>query len=112
MKEHDIKLVKGMLAFAYKIERRIEGLSLQQFMADDDIQEAILYAVGQMGEKANKLSDAFKEKYPRAEWYGLVGLRNRVFHTYEDISMEIIYHTVTDQITHLIRILMEIEDEL
>jgi len=91
MNPKDRKILTGILEFAYKVKRRMSGVPLKEFLDNDDLQEAVLYALGQMGEKVNHLSENFKEAYPRREWYGLIGLRNRVFHSYEDISMETIF---------------------
>jgi len=105
MKGKDRELLRGMLEFAQKVKRRMHGLSFEAFLENDDIQEAILYALGQMGEKATHLSDDFLEKHPKEEWYGLIGLRNRLFHSYDDISMEVVYKTAHEHIDGFIEMI-------
>ena len=102
MRDKDRQLLLSILAFANKVERRMTNLSFEAFLENDDIQEAILYALGQMGEKVNHLSAEFREQYPRDEWYGLIGLRNRIFHSYEDITMDIVYKVAKEQTGQLI----------
>ena len=108
MSDKDRKLLIGILEFAQKVKRRTSLLSFNDFLKDDDMQDAVLYALGQMGEKTNQLSDEFKEKYPKNEWYGLIGLRNRIFHSYKDISMDIVYNVSYENIDSLIELLEDL----
>ena len=110
MKDKDRKLLLSMLGFAHKVERRIAGLSFEMFLENEDMQEAILYALGQMGEKANHLSGEFRDQYPRDEWYGLIGLRNRIFHSYEDITMDIVYQVAKEQTGALVNLISSLLD--
>jgi len=75
MNAKDNRILSGMLEFALRISRRANGLTYEKFIEDIDIQDAILYALGQLGEKTNMLSEAFREKYPSEEWHSLIGLR-------------------------------------
>jgi len=88
--------------FAHRISKRTDNLTREKFIADVDIQDAILYALGQMGEKANALSDAFKENHPSEEWYSLIGLRNRLFHSYEDIDLDNVYEMAKNDVDGII----------
>jgi len=108
MSDKDRVLLNGMLNFAYKVKRRMTDLTLDTFLTNDDLQDAVLYALGQMGEKANNLSDKFIEDNPREEWYGLIGLRNRIFHTYEDINLDVVFHTAKERLDSLIELLGEL----
>ena len=108
MKSKDKRLLEGILTFAKKVDRRIEGLSLEKFLADDDINEAVLYAIGQMGEYTIRLSDAFREDYPEEIWHKLIGIRNRVFHSYEQIDLKKVYELAEENIEHTINLINEI----
>jgi uncharacterized protein with HEPN domain len=111
MKDKDRQALKGMLEFALRVSKRTSNLTYEKFIADIDIQDAVLYALGQMGEKAISLSDNFKEKYPSEEWYSLIGLRNRLFHSYEDINMERVYEMAKNDIKGVINLICEITGE-
>ena len=52
MKDRDLYHLKQMYDFSKRIERRIEGVSLETFIDDADVQDSILYAIGHLGEKA------------------------------------------------------------
>ena len=111
MNAKDRRTLESMLEFALRVSKRISNLTYEEFISDIDMQDAILYALGQLGEKANSLSDDFKELHPNEEWYSLIGLRNRLFHSYEDISMEKVYEMAKNDIGGIISLICEITGE-
>ncbi|MCL1844298.1 MAG: DUF86 domain-containing protein [Defluviitaleaceae bacterium] len=78
MKDKDRYHLKRMLVFSRRIQRRIESMSVETFLEDEDLQDMILYAIGQVGENANNVSDATREMHPDILWNAIVGVRNRV----------------------------------
>jgi len=111
MNVKDRRILEGMLVFALRVSKRTNNLTYEEFISDVDIQDAILYALGQLGEKANLLSDDFKENHPSEEWYSLIGLRNRLFHSYEDINLERVYEMARNDIGEVIELIYEIKRE-
>ena len=103
MASKDTDHLQRMLNFSIRIMRRIEGVTAEEFLADDDLQDMILYAIGQVGENANAISDIYKDSNPNILWDALVGIRNRVFHSYGDIDMKIVYEAAVGHIPILIR---------
>jgi len=67
-----------MLEFSRRIMRRIEDVSAVGFLADDDLQDMVLYAIGQVGENAIAVSDLTKDAHPEILWNAIIGIRNRV----------------------------------
>jgi len=108
MNAKDRRILDGMLVFALRVAKRTSNLTYEKFISDDDMQDAILYALGQLGEKANSLSDSFIEEYPNEVWYSLIGLRNRLFHSYEDINLERVYEMAGNDIKEVIDLIREI----
>ena len=99
-KDHD-RFV-WMLKFAKRIERRIAGITLETFLEDEDIQDAVLFAIGHIGEKANSVSEETREAHQDILWSSLIGLRNRIFHSYGDIDMQIVYEVAAEDTPKLI----------
>jgi len=108
MNVKDKRILYGMLDFAQRISKRINGVSYDDFICNIDLQDAVLYAFGQLGEKTSTLSDEFKENYPNDKWYGLIGLRNRLFHSYEDINLQTIYKIAINDINGVIELILNI----
>ena len=109
MKDRDLYHLKQMYDFSKRIKRRINGVSLETFIDDVDVQDSILYAIGHLGENANAVSEETQSEFRDILWNELIGIRHRVFHSYGDISMRIIYKVATDSNPILIKQLEAIE---
>ena len=109
MNDRDLSYLQNMYGFSKRVSRRIAGVSMASFLEDEDIQDSVLFAIGHIGENANSVSEETREKYHDILWNELVGVRNRVFHSYGDISMRIIYNVATTNIAQLILQLESIE---
>jgi len=111
MVDKDIDHLKRMLDFSIRIIRRIDGITAEDFLANDDLQDMVLYAIGQVGENANAVSDICKNVNADILWDALTGIRNRVFHSYGDIDMTIVYEAAVNHIPKLICQLKNILNE-
>ena len=103
MKDRDLGYLRYMYEFAKRVERRILGVSLETFLEDIDLQDSVLFAIGHIGEFANKVSDETRDKYHDILWYELVGIRNRIFHSYGDVNMRIVYNAASINTPQLIK---------
>ena len=74
--------LRDIFVSASKIQRLIEGRSLEGPSRDDTAQAALLYHLVIIGEAVNKLPGALLDRYPRVPWHAVVALRNRVIHGY------------------------------
>ena len=102
-KVRDLIYLRYMHEFAKRVERRILGVSLEAFLENEDVQDSILFAIGHIGEFANKVSDETRDKYHDILWNELVGIRNRIFHSYGDVNMRIVYNIASINTAQLIR---------
>lgn len=108
MTERDKSYVENMLMFALRVQSRINSVDLATFLHDEEKQDLVLYPLGQLGENANKVSEEFRDKNNNILWNPVIGVRNRIFHSYGDISMEVIFEIATNNIPTLISQLQEI----
>lgn len=54
-----------------------------------------------IGEAAAGVSKETQESYPQLPWAAVIGMRNRLIHTYFDINLDIVWSTVTQDIPPL-----------
>jgi uncharacterized protein with HEPN domain len=108
MTDKDREHLARMLEFSRRIQRRICGVSLEAFIEDSDVQDMVLYAIGQVGENANAVSDDIREAHPDLLWNAVIGIRNRVFHSYGDIDMTLVYEAAVDHTPLLVQQLEKI----
>ena len=55
-----------------------------------------------IGEAASKVSEEGRSQLPGIEWRAIVGMRNRVIHTYYDINLDVLWNTITYDLPRLI----------
>ena len=110
MNEKDYYHFKSMLNFALRVQKRIAGISMEQFLTDEERQDLILYPIGQVGEHASNVSEVSRDKYHEILWNPIISIRNRVFHSYENIDMRIVYKAALEHIPVLISQLQDIID--
>ena len=105
MKDSTKRRFERILEFAKKVKKRTENISLEDFLQDELLQEAVMYCLGQMGEISTNIPDEEQEKYPEIFWHQMIGLRNRLFHDYEEIDLTRVFAITQEPIAQLIQII-------
>jgi uncharacterized protein with HEPN domain len=108
MTDKDRAYLQRMLEFSRRIQRRVSNTTAEEFLVDENLQDMVLYAIGQVGENANAVSDDVKEAHPDLLWNAIIGIRNRVFHSYGDIDMTLVYEAAVDHTPLMIQQLEKI----
>ena len=101
MPETDLESLQSILTEIGNLEKMMAGKSKSDLEEDMILERAVSMTLGLMGEKANKISSAFKEAHPEIEWRKMIALRNRIVHNYEDLDFDLIYDTVSRKIPEL-----------
>ncbi|HVW98840.1 MAG TPA: DUF86 domain-containing protein [Candidatus Babeliaceae bacterium] len=84
-------LTEDMIASGNKIISYTEGISFEDFVADDKTADAVIRNFEIIGEAANRLPETFKEKHPEIDWHRIRGFRNRIVHDYFGIDYSIVW---------------------
>ena len=96
---------KGLLLYIVdhcnRIEGKINGVSKEEFFADEDIKEIVCFNLLQIGELASKFTADFLKSYPDVPWEEMRGLRNRIVHGYGSIKIERVWGTAVKDIKPL-----------
>ena len=101
-KRNDTQLIKDMIEAANKIEAYTKFMLFVDFLNDNKTLDAVVRNFEIIGEAANRLTDAFKEKHEEIEWHKIRGFRNRIVHDYIDIDYEIVWQIKEDYLPTLI----------
>ena len=103
MDSKDIRVLQKLHKHTQAIMRYCAAYrTLEQFEADSMCVEATVFNLMQIGELAKtSLSDAAKAQLPAIPWQQIYGLRNRIVHGYEGVSMQIVWDTVVEDIPAL-----------
>ena len=101
MTTRDNEIIKKVYSYCIKINNFIEGYDYRTFANDDKTAYSCSFALGQIGELANKLSDEFKYKNSQLPWKKMTALRHRIVHGYDSVEMDLLWDIVKDNVPEL-----------
>jgi uncharacterized protein with HEPN domain len=81
-----------------RVVRYTQGMTFEQFKADDKTYDAVMRNLEIIGEAAKRLPDDVRAMMPDIEWSKATGLRNIVAHAYFGVSDEIVWDVVQNKI--------------
>src|SRR5882757_9764870 len=84
-------LLEDIIGSANKILTYTEGLSYEQFLADDKTIDAVIRNFEIIGEAANRLPEEIRDKHSNIDWHRIRGFRNRIVHDYMGIDYTIVW---------------------
>ncbi|MHC4881552.1 MAG: HepT-like ribonuclease domain-containing protein [Planctomycetota bacterium] len=67
-------------------------------------------AINRAKQTPARISDEGKAAIPQIPWNSIVGMRNRLIHAYFDINLDIVWHTVKEELPQLLEILEQHTD--
>ena len=94
--------IEDILESIGKIHRYLEGLTFDQFSADDRTVDAVVRNFGIIGEAVLHVPEDIRLAHPELPWPQMRGLRNLVIHEYFGISLEILWDTAQKDLPPLV----------
>lgn len=85
-----------------------KSTDLLGFQKDRKLLLAVIKEIEIVGEAASKISNDFQKKYSNIPWKEIVAIRNRLIHGYFDVNAEIIWNTLKNELTVLVKTLKKI----
>lgn len=82
----------------------MQGLTKETFSDDKRTQQAVIYNILIIGEAATKIINEYPEfvaVHDHIPWREMRGIRNRMAHGYNELSLDIIWDTVTADLEKL-----------
>jgi uncharacterized protein with HEPN domain len=83
------------------IQRFVEEVNEQDFIADEMLQSAVLQKLMIIGEAAARISESIRKQYPEIPWTDIVAFRNIVVHEYFAVDWSIVWTTATEEVPEL-----------
>jgi len=90
-----------ILIYAKKILSFTSGVSWEAFETNEEKQLAVIRCLEIIGEAVNRLSPEAQREMPGIQLRLIRGMRNRLVHDYRNVSMKIVWETVTNDIIPL-----------
>lgn len=83
-------------------ERAVEEGSAYGRGDDDVTLLAMLHLIQRLGEAASRLSADFRAAHPELPWAEMIGMRNRIVHSYDDLDPRIIWRVASEDVEPVI----------
>jgi uncharacterized protein with HEPN domain len=84
-----------------KILKFTQGLSFDEFSADNKTFDAVVLNLQIIGEATKHIPDSVKEKYPDVDWRRIAGLRDVIAHGYFGLNEHILWDLVQNRVPQL-----------
>ena len=94
-----------ILYSAKQIHHYIEGMDEEAFYQDEKTQSAVIHRILLIGEAANRVSKEFQTKHTNIPWREIIGMRNLLIHTYDEVNLSMVWYAATHSVPGLIVLL-------
>ena len=101
MKNKEYLSLMKMVEYIDRAVQYTKGYTFKEFSEDDKTIDATVFSISQIGELVKNVSSEVMEKYNFIEWNMIKGLRNRIVHDYEGISLKSIWYVIENDILKL-----------
>ena len=100
--------VRDMIEFGQKVLSYTDGLNEGSFRANGLVYDATLRNVQLIGQAAMYVPAEVRETHPDIPWRAIIGVRNRLAHSYPDLSDSILWSIIEDAIPAMLPTLARI----
>lgn len=91
----DLDRLRHMVASAHEAMGYAAGRSRGDLDSDRKLEHSLVRLVGIVGEAAGRLSPTTRAMAPGLPWPSMVSMRNRLIHDYDQVDLDVVWHTVT-----------------
>ena len=95
-----------------KIEQYTQTIDEQNFMANTQLQDAVLRRLEIIGEAVKNIPQDFRDRYPHIPWREIAGLRDVLIHEYFGVNMRRVWKVITQDIFDLRQKLLQVQTDL
>lgn len=106
--------IQDILECIEKVQQYTDGMTFEDFAADQKTVDAVLRNFTIIGEAARNVPDDICGRFPHIPWDKMRAMRNVVVHEYFGISLRIIWLTVQSDLPPLVeplRLILETQTE-
>ena len=76
--------------------------SADELKSNRVMQLALMRLVEIVGEAANRVSLTTQQRHPEIPWPLIIGMRNRIVHEYDNVNLDVLWDTITNELPPLI----------
>jgi len=94
MNKDNLVFVDDILGAIEKIRTYAKNVNKDDFLKNGMLVDAVVRNLEIIGEAASKLSSSFRDEHKEIEWRKIIGMRNRIIHSYDTIDHEVVWDVV------------------
>jgi uncharacterized protein with HEPN domain len=98
----DLTYVLDILIAARCIQTYMAGIDRPTFEQDTMRQDAIIRRIEIIGEATRRLSLEFRATHPNIPWQDMAGIRSRLIHDCDEVSLSLVWDVIQHDIPALI----------
>ena len=100
-KKDPLVFIKHIRDSICEIESFTENVSMEKFMEEKLIQNAVIRSIEVIGEAVKNLPIDFRNEYAQIPWNKIAGMRDKVIHYYFGVDLDTIWKVVHENIPKL-----------
>lgn len=101
MNYRDEDRLELILELVSHLDRRLQGIQRERFIADRDEIDLTAYRLSIIGESCSKLSNDVRGRHRHIDWTGIVAMRNVIAHDYNGIDANLVWETLGEDLSAL-----------
>ena len=101
-RERDLVKCEDMRIYAERARKFLGSQSLEQFLADEMAQVAVVRCIEVIGEAARLVSEGTRRRSPKVPWSLITGMRHVLAHEYGTVDLDRVYRVVTEHVPELL----------
>lgn len=109
MQRDDAHLL-DILAAAKGALRYVEGMTKEEFLQDEQLQDAVIRRLEVVGEASRRVSDSTRATV-NLPWTSMIGMRNFLIHAYDSVDLNIVWSTASISLLPVVELLERILNE-
>ena len=103
--DRDAPHIVDMVGSARLVRGYLEGVTQDDFMRNVQLQDSVIRRMEVIGEAAGRVSASFRQGHPAIPWGRIIGMRNRMIHTYDAVDLDIVWTTAHERIPELLALI-------
>jgi uncharacterized protein with HEPN domain len=112
MKKDPLIYLNDILFSINLIEEYIEGTAFESFNDDYGTQDKVLRRLEIIAEAAKRLPEEIRSQYQLIPWKSIIGLRNIITHTYDEVNLQEIWEIVIKHLPETKKQIEQIRSDL
>jgi uncharacterized protein with HEPN domain len=104
----DSPALKDIVEAVDRIQRYLGDISLAEFLANTEKQDAVVRNLEIIGEAVKHLSPELREQHTKIEWTKIAAMRDRLVHHYFGVNWMILWDVVQERLSPLKAAVQEI----